>query len=48
MTNDRPLVSIEKSWEAAQQKANSLHVVVVAKIKGFLEPEVLRRSLLLV
>ena len=48
MTNDRPLFSIEKGWEVVQRKANSLHVLVVGKIKGFLDPEVLRRSLLLV
>ncbi|RQH16690.1 phthiocerol/phthiodiolone dimycocerosyl transferase family protein [Okeania hirsuta] len=48
MTNDRPLFSIEKGWEVVQREANSLHVVVVGKIKGFLDPEVLRRSLLLV
>ncbi len=48
MTNDRPLFSIEKGWEIVQREANSLHVVVVGKIKGFLHPEVLRRSLLLV
>ncbi len=48
MSNDRPLFSIEKGWEVVQREANSLHVVVVGKIKGFLDPEVLRRSLLLV
>ncbi len=48
MTNNRPLFSIEKGWEVVQREANSLHVVVVGKIKGFLEPEVLKRSLLLV
>ena len=48
MTNDRPLVDLEKALELLQRETNSLHVVVVGKIKGFLEPEVLRRSLLLV
>ena len=48
MTNDRPLVELEKALELLQRETNSLHVVVVGKIKGFLEPEVLRRSLLLV
>ena len=48
MTNDRPLVDLEKALELLQRETNSLHVVVVGKIKGFLEPEVLRRSLLFV
>ena len=48
MTNDRPLVELEKALELLQRETNSLHVVVVGKIKGFLEPEVLRRSLLFV
>ena len=48
MTNDRPLVDLEKALEVIQSQANSLHVVVVGKIKGFLDPEVLMRSLLLV
>ena len=48
MTNDRPLVDLEKALELLQRETNSLHVVVVGKIKGFLDPEVLRRSLLLV
>ena len=48
MTNDRPLVDIEKALELLQRETNSLHVVVVGKIKGFLDPEVLRRSLLFV
>ena len=48
MTNDRPLVDLEKALEVIQSQANSLHVVVVGKIKGFLDPEVLRRSLLFV
>lgn len=48
MTFDRPLFSIEKGWEVVQREANSFQVVVVGKIKGFLDPEVLRRSLLLV
>ena len=48
MTNDRPLVDLEKALELLQRETNSLHVVVVGKIKGFLDPEVLRRSLLFV
>ena len=48
MTNDRPLVELEKALELLQRETNSLHVVVVGKIKGFLDPEVLRRSLLFV
>ncbi|NES05924.1 MAG: hypothetical protein F6K22_25820 [Okeania sp. SIO2F4] len=48
ITNNRPLFSIEKGWEVVQREVNTLHIVVIGKITGFLDPEVLRRSLLLV
>ena len=34
MTNDRPLVDLEKALELLQRETNSLHVVVVGKIKS--------------
>lgn len=48
MADDRNLIAMEQGMELFNRYANSLNVVIISKIQGFLGKEVLRQSLDLV
>ncbi|MGD1702264.1 phthiocerol/phthiodiolone dimycocerosyl transferase family protein [Dapis sp. BLCC M229] len=48
MVDERKLIAMEEGMELFNRYANSLNVVIISQIKGFLDREVLRKSLDLV